>query len=68
MDRSVSYALGKIACSSVVLKSKQATCIECIYKGKDVKYAVRVRAPTDDTYVIMGPLVKFYVNCPRLLQ
>ena len=65
MDRSVSYALEKIACSSVVLKSEQAT---CIYKGKDVKYAVRVRAPTDDTYVIMGPLVKFYVNCPRLLQ
>ena len=44
-----------------MLKSEQATCIECIYKGKDVKYAVRVRAPTDDTYVNMGPLVKFYV-------
>ena len=68
MDRSVSYALEKIACLSVVLKPEQATCIECIYKGKDMKYAVRVRAPTDDTYVIMGPLIKFNVNCPRLLQ
>ena len=65
VERSVSYALEKIARSSVVLKSEQATCMECIYKEKDVKYAVRVRAPTDDVYV---PLVKFYVNCPRLLQ
>ena len=36
MDRSISYALEKIACLSVVLKSEQAACIQCIYKGKDV--------------------------------
>ena len=36
MDRSISYALKKIACSSVVLKTEQETCINCIYEGKDV--------------------------------
>ena len=36
MDRSISYALEKIACSTVVLKAEQATCIKCIYEGKDV--------------------------------
>ena len=33
MDRSISYAPEKIACSTVVLKAEQAT---CIYEGKDV--------------------------------
>ena len=36
MDRSISYALEKIACSSIVLKAEQATCIKYIYEGKDV--------------------------------
>ena len=36
MDRSISYALEKIACSTVVLKAEHATCIKCIYEGKDV--------------------------------
>ena len=36
MDRSISYALEKITCSTVVLKSEQATCIKCVYEGKDV--------------------------------
>ena len=36
MDRSISYALEKIAYSTVVLKAEQATCIKCIYEGKDV--------------------------------
>ena len=36
MDRSISYTLEKIACSSVVLKSEQETCIKRIYEGTDV--------------------------------
>ena len=36
MDRSISYALEKIACSSIVLKAEQAPCIKYIYEGKDV--------------------------------
>ena len=36
MDRSISYALEKVACSSVILKPKQAKCVQCIYEGKDV--------------------------------
>ena len=36
MDRSISYTLKQVACSSVVLEAEQATCIKCLYKGKDV--------------------------------
>ena len=36
MDRSISYALEIIACSSVVLKSEQASCVKSICAGKDV--------------------------------
>ena len=36
MDRSISYALDKVGCSSITLKDEQMACIKYIYQRKDV--------------------------------